>query len=240
MTHYEQLLEQLPPERRVAAAMVLEKLSNDPNSPIFKLYAEVLASVETKSQERENRLIKKLAETETREKQLAAQIAKGQADTIKSVGNVVHSITGKGLGWRIVANKLVGTLIFVIVASIVGNQIIHSKVRTVDPVFHERISTAESEIKKRIDDQAQLTNLKHDHLADLIRENTDLIKKTHVTTAAETLLGKGISYYVSEVSDTHISVSTNGRTLVLPHDLTRTEMLQLKFAINTTTKIKLK
>lgn len=83
-------------------------------------------------------------------------------------------------------------------------------------------------------------NLQNDQIIDLIRENTDLVKKTYVSTAAETLIGKGLSYYVTEVTNTHISVTTNGRTFTLPHNLTKTEAIQLRAAIETATEIKFK
>lgn len=242
MTHYERFLQQLPPDRRVEAALILEKLSHDRDSPIFGLYAEILAGIEDKSHEREERLFNKLAESAEREKQLPAQIAKGQADTIKTVRGIVESLTGKGLGWRIMTNKFVGTIIFVIVASIVANHIIQTKVRTVDPEYHARIDAIESKITKRIDDQAQLQNVRVNQVMDLVQETNETISKTHVTTASQTLIGKALSLYVSHLDEKYITLEVGERVgerrITVPHGLTPQEFNQLDVALKVTRKIK--
>lgn len=92
MTAFEKLLEQLPPDRRVEAALALESLGHE--SPIFSLYVEVLAGIEAKSSEREERLVKMLAEADEREKQRLAKIAISQAETQKIMQSEVRNLSG--------------------------------------------------------------------------------------------------------------------------------------------------
>lgn len=239
MSPFDQLLQQLPPDRRVEAALAFEKLSNDRNSPIFSLYVEVLESIEAKKRETESRLSEKLAASAVRDKEIIAQLSAAHAD-VKCGRHEIAALSGKTLWWRIIASRIVGAAIWTAMVAGLTTYFVETKVRTVDPEFHARIEAVESKIQQRIDDQAQLTNVRINQVMDLAQETNGTISKTLVQTASQTLIGKGLSFYVSSIDDTHITVAVDGRSLTLPHQLSENEILQLKLAIGIEKKIQIK
>lgn len=110
MSPFERLLHQLPPERRVEAALALEKLAHDHHSPVYDLYAEILVSIHAKSQAMETRMGERLAASEQREKQLAAQLAKNHKDQQTTIRQEIGAISGDRLWKRVFTSKIIGVV----------------------------------------------------------------------------------------------------------------------------------
>jgi hypothetical protein len=232
-SHRDLLISALPADMQAGVLKACQAHSPDGNDVVEALFA---ADLETGKRGMENilsefsRVHDKLATFEQREKRRDDQHVKERSEYLKAISQGYKELLGKTPLKHIIASKTIGAIIFSVMVAVVTPYVLKKQIGTVDPVFHERISTAESEIKKRIDDQAQLTNLRNDQLMDLVRENTDLIKKTHVTTAAQTLIGKSLYRYV-EVGEKSMTVEVDGRRITVPHFLTPQEYGQLQLAI---------
>lgn len=226
-SHLERLAQGLPADMQASFLEATKGYSSDGNDPI-----EAFFSALSEARRRDTlTILEKLATDETWKSQLREQLTKDHTENTKTIRQEISALSGKTLWKRIITTRIVGAVIWLAVVASLTPYVVKKQVGTVDPVFHERVSTAESEIKKRIDDQAQLTNLRNDQLMDLVRENTDTLKKTHVTTAAETMIGKGIFRYVSGVTEKTMTVEVDGRKITVPHYLSTQDHAQLELAL---------
>jgi len=226
-TAKDRLMESLPPEQRPYFDRCLDRLSPNPDDPLIGLFA-ILAE----SNSANRTLIEaKMADIGQLETRLLGQITKGQAEMVKSVSSIVEQVTGKGLGWRIITNKILGTLIFVIVASTLANHIIQTKVRA-DPEVLQGIENVESKIKDRIDGQALLNNTKLDSIFNKV-DNT-----ASATITYETLLGKALHLYIFALDEKTITLQTGtGNSIILAHNLNPHEQEQLRITLAMARKI---
>lgn len=108
MTPFERLLQQLPPERRVGAALVLENLSSDHDSPIYGLYAEFLAGLNANIEAMETRMGNKLAAIEQRGNQRDSQLAKDRAENVKTIRQEIGAFTEDKFWKRVIRSKVAG------------------------------------------------------------------------------------------------------------------------------------
>lgn len=242
MTAFERFLEHLPPERRVEAALALENMAREPNSPIFSLYTEVLASIQDKSLRMEGRLAQKLAESERRENELAAQLGKTHTE-VKSGRQDVAALSGESLWRRVFASRIIGAAIGASIwtAMVVGltTYLVDTKVRAVDPVFHERIDSLGSKMSER--DQAYHDDVKHlIALQEQAAVYFDSVRDTQVTTAAETLIGKSLAPYAIKINEKTITLGFGERRVTVNHNLTPMDFTQLKIASQAAKKIEVK
>jgi len=154
MSAFDRLMQQLPPDRRVEAALAFQRMSNDEESPIYSLYAEVLASMGAKSREMEARLSSKLTAAEEREKQLLDQIAKSSAETRKSFREEFQNFTGDRPWRRGMAKKIAGGIVWVI--SVLAATLIlqYGRQKTeIDPM--KKIISEHQEILKSLSDDPE-------------------------------------------------------------------------------------
>ena len=156
MSPFEHLLHQLPPERRVDAALALEKLAHDHYSPVYDLYAEILVSIHAKSQAMETRMGERLAASEQREKQLAAQLAKDHKDQQTTIRQEIEALSGNKLWKRVITSKIIGVVTWVIAwtACMVAIQKIYLE-REFAPL-HEIIAAHRKAVDMITDDPASL------------------------------------------------------------------------------------
>lgn len=237
-THRDRLISSLPADMQARVLKSLQEYSSDGNDAVEACFAAVIETNQRDvAQLREDvrSFLDQLAQSEAREKQLVAAV---HTENLKGVRQEIRALSDKPLWRRMIASRLVGATIWCVVVYGLTNFYVEHKVRTVDPEFHKRMETVESKITKRIDDQAQLTNLRNEQLMDLIRENNEIFKKTHVVTASQTLIGKSLSFYVTNLDEQNITVGVNGRQITVPHQLTPQEYLQLDIAIKIAREIK--
>lgn len=228
-TAKDRLLENLPPGQRPYFDRCLHKLAPSPDDPLIALFAIITESDKTNTATIEA----KLAAFEQQQKQIPALIAKGQAETQKSYRAEINSISGKNFCRNINITQLIGAFIWLTVV-IASNHIIQNKVWTLNPEQIERLES-------KIEEQTQLSITNFEKLTNNQKNIVDYVgtvKETTVKTASETLIGKGISQYVTDLDEKNITVETNGRRITVPHQLTPQEYLQLNIALEIAKGIK--
>jgi hypothetical protein len=156
MSPFERLLHQLPPERRVEAALALEKLAHDHHSPVFDLYAEILVSIHVKSQAMEARMVERLAAAEQREEQRAVQLAKDHKDQQTTIRQEIGALSGNKLWKRVITSKIIGAVMWgiALTACMVAIQEIYLE-RDIAPL-HEIITAHRNAVSMITDDPASL------------------------------------------------------------------------------------
>lgn len=245
-SHRDRLISTLPAEMQARVLKALQDYSSDGNDPVEACFAAVIEVNKLESTQLRNevgKLRQQLVESELKETERAAQITKQLAQTksdTEKARQEIRELSGKTLWKRIITSRIIGAAIWTVMVVGLTTYFVKTKVRTVDPAFHKRIDNIEKIIEQRIDAHAQIQNLRNDQLSRLISENTDTLNKTHVTTAAETLIGKGLSLYVSKVDEKTITVDVDGRRITVPHNLTPIEHLQLQVAIGIASKTRIK
>lgn len=135
MSPFERLLNLLPPDQRVGAALDFENLSIDPHGPIYAFYATILHAMDAKLDER-------LTTTDAKVQQLAAQQAQDTAINLKAVRQEVGALSGKTLWRRIITSRIVGGIILAIVSTAcvlyAANLHISAKLQTVSKLEAEQ------------------------------------------------------------------------------------------------------
>jgi hypothetical protein len=233
-TAKDRLLESLPPEQRSYFDRCLHRLSPNPDDPLIALFAII-----TETDNSNTALIEaKLAAFEQLEKQRDGQQAKDRNEYLKAISKGFEALRGKTPWKHLIASKFIGAIIWTLTVAGLTTYFVETKVKTVDPAFHAHIDDVGSKINQRIDGQAQLANLRINQTLELVQESIDTLNRTHVTTASQTLIGKGLSLYVTHLDEKNITVSVDGRTITVPHNLTSEEFLQLDLALKIAKRIR--
>ncbi|MFN9026827.1 MAG: hypothetical protein ACK5VX_11620 [Akkermansiaceae bacterium] len=111
------------------AALSLEKMSNDPESPIYSFYGRLLACIDSKYQNIGSSLNEKIATSETREKQLAAQLATAHTENLKAIDQGFQKHTGETF-WKRVRNLQLSSIALWIVllatSGLLGSYLIYN------------------------------------------------------------------------------------------------------------------
>lgn len=103
-TAFERLLRNLPPETQAAAALSLRDLGNDPNGPLYTLYAAVLCKMDRDHKEL-------LANHAAHEKQLLKQFANTAAANHQTICTEVGRLDRGKLWRRILVSRLADIVI---------------------------------------------------------------------------------------------------------------------------------
>lgn len=110
MTNFDLLIQQFPPERQAEVALVLDKLSNDPDSPSYCLYAEILSRCE----KLDTRLAEAFASAEKRENQLPEHLAKVNAENRKTIRTEIGSLNRDSYWHSIITSKVIGAIVWTV------------------------------------------------------------------------------------------------------------------------------
>jgi hypothetical protein len=103
-TAFERLLRKLPPETQAADALSLRNLGNDPNGPIYTLYAAVFSKMDRDHKEQ-------LANHAAREKLLLKQLANAAAASQQTICTEVGRLDQDRLWRRILVSRLADIVI---------------------------------------------------------------------------------------------------------------------------------
>jgi hypothetical protein len=220
MSPFERLIQQLPSERRVDAALALEKLAHDHHSPIYDLYAEILLSIHVKSQAMEARMGERLAAAEQREKQLAAQLANDHKDQQTTIRQEIGALSGNKLWKRVITSKIIGVVTWGIVwtACMVAIQKFYLG-REIAPL-HEIIAAHRNAVNMITDDPASLVayaNYTNEANSEALHTATSLHAISKLMTMPKMQLYRGDDGFLIIVGDANqmpIGTYSDGRNWV--------------------------
>lgn len=142
------ILDCAPVEHRAEYARCLDRLSRNPNDPFFVVFSIMMQSYRSSTAD----LASKLADAEEREKQVAAQQAKGQAETQQTVQHEIGKL-GQDQFWkRVVRSKIAGGITFAVCWVLGSYWLINTQIgavkSSVDQLKADQVATLEAISKK--------------------------------------------------------------------------------------------